>query len=81
MLQALAHFKSEYNLVFDSLSPFNEPGSPAWVEPIAVQECCYFSHGRMNDVRRPLFRAGACLVGGAGTCALVWARRRAAQRI
>ncbi|GBF92866.1 hypothetical protein Rsub_05485 [Raphidocelis subcapitata] len=55
MFRALAHFKSQHNLVFDSLSPFNEPGSPAWVEPIAVQECCYFSHGRMNDVLKALY--------------------------
>ncbi len=51
MFLALNHFKKSHNLVFDSLSPFNEPGSPAWISGIAMQECCYFNHGRMNDVR------------------------------
>jgi hypothetical protein len=51
MIRALKHFEKEHGLVFNSLSPFNEPGSPAWIAPIAVQEGCYFNHGRMNDVR------------------------------
>jgi len=52
MLLALKHFRDSHKLVFDSLSPFNEPGSPAWISGIAMQECCYFNHRRMNDVGR-----------------------------
>lgn len=59
MLLALEHFKARHGLEFTSLSPFNEPGSPAWISPIAVQEGCYFSHRRMEAVR------GA---GEAGVC-------------
>jgi hypothetical protein len=61
LLSALEHFRTGHGLHFTSLSPFNEPGSPAWIAPIAVQEGCYFSHGRMNDVRARFFKDSLCV--------------------
>lgn len=50
MVRAVAHFRAEHGLAFRSLSPFNEPGSPAWIPSLAAQEGCYFNLRRMNDV-------------------------------
>lgn len=50
LLAALKHFRDAHGLKFDTLSPFNEPGSPAWIVGMSSQEGCYFSHARMDDV-------------------------------
>jgi hypothetical protein len=65
MIRALKHFAKEHNLVFGTLSPFNEPGSPAWIAPIACQEGCYFNHKRMNDVSPGRGGLGPGRLGGA----------------
>jgi hypothetical protein len=47
----VSHFKAEHNITFTSLSPFNEPASPAWCLAIGnQQEGCYFSRQRSYQV-------------------------------
>jgi hypothetical protein len=46
------HFKSAHNITFQSLSPFNEPASPAWcLMANCTQEACFFTRRRAQKVR------------------------------
>jgi hypothetical protein len=47
----LQHFESVHGIRMQSLSPFNEPASPAWCLQLNNrQEGCYFSKPRSHKV-------------------------------
>ncbi|KAF6256527.1 glycoside hydrolase superfamily [Scenedesmus sp. NREL 46B-D3] len=51
----LQHFQSVHGIRMQSLSPFNEPASPAWCLQLnSKQEGCYFSKPRSHKVLRAL---------------------------
>uniref|UniRef100_A0A383WIJ3 Endo-beta-1,6-galactanase-like domain-containing protein n=1 Tax=Tetradesmus obliquus TaxID=3088 RepID=A0A383WIJ3_TETOB len=51
----LQHFDSKHGIRMQSLSPFNEPASPAWCLQLNnKQEGCYFSKPRSHKVLRAL---------------------------
>ena len=45
LVDVLEHFKQRHGLDFQSISPFNEPASPAWTLGRSKQEGCYCSRG------------------------------------
>jgi hypothetical protein len=60
--QVVNHYESNLGIRFHSFSAFNEPSSPAWVEPSSAQEGCRFSYPRALGVLKEL-RAQPCLHG------------------
>lgn len=49
--EAVAHLQQAHGITFTSLSPFNEPASPAWcLAANNRQEGCYFSRKRAHQV-------------------------------
>lgn len=50
---AVVHFQQAHGITFTSLSPFNEPASPAWcLAANNRQEGCYFSRKRAHQVNK-----------------------------
>lgn len=53
----VTHFQEQHGITFQSLSPFNEPSSPAWcLAANCKQEACFFSRSRAQKVLRALLQ-------------------------
>jgi hypothetical protein len=60
----VAHFQSALGITFQSLSPFNEPASPAWcLMANCTQEACFFT-------RRLAQKVGSCSYCHSCSCPL-----------